>query len=119
MARATLSAAKAEVFGLVREGLPSSSIGKAAGRAFNLDLVHIARRCGISDKLDLRALEAETRKRDCRRDVGVLRIEQRGFPCVAAVEHRGLGKRGQVNQLFRRRSPPGQRRLARAVAHKT
>src|ERR1700730_2534105 len=99
-------------------GLALKLNGKATSRALDLNLVHVARRCRIGDELDLRALEAEARNRDCRRDIGVLRIKQCGFPCAAAVEHRGLGKHGQVNQLFRRRSPPGQRRLARAVTHK-
>src|ERR1700730_21645 len=99
-------------------GLALKLNGKTTSRALDLNLVHVARRCGIGDELDLRALEPETRNRDCRRDIGVLRVEQCGFPCAAAVEHRGFGKRVQINHLFRRRFPPGQRRLARAVTHK-
>src|SRR5262249_14157649 len=80
-------------------GLALQRDGKAPGRALRLDLVDVALRVGIGDEFHLCRLESQSGERHGGGDIGVLRVEQRGFSGRALVDHRWLCELAEIDDL--------------------
>src|SRR5216684_80901 len=94
-------------FGIRARRLALELDRKTSDRALGLDFVDIAWRVGIGDELHLGGVESQSGQRHRGGDVGVLRIEQRGFPGRAGIEHGSLAELAEIDQALRRRPPPG------------
>src|SRR6516165_625534 len=84
-------------FGIRARRLALEPDRKTSGRALGLDFVDIAGRVGIGDELHLGGVESQSGERHRGGDVGVLRIEQRGFARRAGIEHGSLAELAEID----------------------
>src|SRR5262249_1990880 len=75
---------------------------KTPSCALGLDLVDVAGRVGIGDEFHLGGVESQSGQRYRGGNVGVLRIEQRGFSGRAGIEHGSLAELAEIDQALRR-----------------